>query len=262
MSEPTSSPAPTEVVLVDLPTIVRPTQADVALITEEGGLLAARVLGLEVIDQETFEVGSEILTDIKLSRKAVTETLGPMKRDTDQAHKTAVALFKKADDPLASLETATKTKMETWADEEERRRQVEEINRRAEAKKIEDDRRLAEAAAHEKAGDHEAAEEAASAPAAPTAPAKSQKIAAKGTGVGKKWSAALDPTPGKGLVELIAAAADPKDAGHGNALAVLSDEGVIAKIEARGSAMARAMKGQTRIPGFIVSSGTKVSSRG
>lgn len=264
MSEPTTvSDTATEdqgaaaepIELVVLPALEPARQSDVALATTNISELAAQVSDLVVEDQDGLDRASDLMVKIKRGMKAIDANMGPMKASTNTAHKTACGLFNKLMDPLKKLDKATKDKVQVHVDAQEAAARREDIRLKAEARKIEEERRLAEAEAHEEVGDDEAAELVLTQPVphVQAAVPKSEKTKASNMGIGKAYSAELTDLNAfiEGLVDE-----------NPNTLAVLKDPGVTATLEARASQIARAMKGETRIPGFTISSKSQVSNRG
>jgi hypothetical protein len=119
---------------------------------------------ITITDNATYEKAAEILLVIKDIRKEISDTFTPIKRKMDAAKKEVLDQEKRADIPLQEAEGIIKPKIAAYLAEQERIRKAEEDRLRAIAKKEEEDRRLAEAASLEAAGETEAAEEVISEP--------------------------------------------------------------------------------------------------
>lgn len=143
---------------------------------------------IEISDAPSFEKAGEFLVDVKTLRKAISDHHQPVIEAAHKAHKAALAAKKSYDEPLAEAERIVKGSMTTYQREEERKRRELEAKLRAEAQKLEDERRLAKAEELEKAGNSAAAEAVIEkpvvAPAISVAPA-APKVA--GVSTRKSW---------------------------------------------------------------------------
>jgi hypothetical protein len=133
-------------------------------------------LALVVKNQETYDGAFSLGRSIKALIQAVEDTFDPICEDANKVHKTATAARKKHLDPLEIAKSLVARKMTTWNTEQERKREEAERKERERLEKIEEDRRLKEAAKLEEQGLNEAAEEMLEEPIIIAPPSESARV--------------------------------------------------------------------------------------
>lgn len=133
-------------------------------IESEALSLPNKARSLAIVSNETYMQAGEMLLTIKALRKQVDASFDPVIKAAHNAHKAAVAEKKRIEEPLATAEGILKPAMAAWNQKQEEARRAEEARLQALAIKAEEDRRLAEAAVAQAAGDTRAAEAALAAP--------------------------------------------------------------------------------------------------
>jgi reverse gyrase len=119
---------------------------------------------LKVVDTTTYEQAGVMLKGIKALKANIQEYFKPLKDAANKAHK---AITQREAEELAKLAPAMEhlsNTMSTWNQEQDRLRRIEQARLEADARKLEEDRRIAEALLAEKAGDKAEAEAILSAP--------------------------------------------------------------------------------------------------
>lgn len=150
-----------------------------------------RSMGMVIANQDDYVKAGEYVKTIKLMQKKVTEYWEPLRQSTKAAYDDVIAKKKQMLEPLMESEKTIKARMSDYVVAEDRRRKArEEEMRRAAA--IEAEKKLAEAAACEAAGDTfgaefamteaEVMEDVAANGTVNTAPVK-----AKGVSTSKAW---------------------------------------------------------------------------
>lgn len=220
--------------------VIPATHDRVAMIASESGSLANRVASLVISDQASLEAASSLLTDVKRMRDEVKLDLGGPKEAAHKLWKSLGEVFKKHDDPLAQLEARVKGAIGDYHAAEERRARIAAAEAEAKARKEAEEQQLAEAAALEAAGNAEAAEQVLNEEPPPPPPPPPAAPKAKGISVRENWKAQIaDP---KALISA-AAGGDPV------ALSIVLDKAVVAAMESRASAVAKALKSELIVPG-------------
>lgn len=114
---------------------------------------------IKIVTAQDYERAGEFLLTVKDLRKEIKATFGPLKDKAWAAHKAICAEEERHDKPLKEAEATVKPLMKAWDDEQERIRLERERLLNEEARKREEERILAEAAAAEAAGDKETAQD-------------------------------------------------------------------------------------------------------
>ena len=202
---------------------------------------------IKIVDQDTYSHAAMLLVDIASLEKEIVDHHKPIKAAAFAAHKAATAAEKRLLDPLTEAKQIVKRAVGTWEDEQERIRR--EIERRAqeEARRQEEEMRLALAVQAEEAGaTEETVAEIVEAPLSMPAPVVPMTFdRTKGVTTSKRWSAQL-----MNLKQLCRAVAD----------GTVSTELVQPNMTAL-NAMARAMKSTMNIPGVRAVTETSVAVR-
>src|ERR1700746_1300528 len=161
-----------------------------------------------IVDQQSYDrVALTLVKVIQPFRKRWAEYWQPLKKQTDEAHKSVVAKFREGDDPAARAELAHKRELRRWEDEQERIKQELQAKAQREAEAREAADRAAQAAFAEEEGAMEEAQAVVNAPSVAVAepvPDTYQRV----SGVSKRenWQAevrnlkALCAAIGKGTV--------------------------------------------------------------
>lgn len=146
---------------------------------------------LVVQDQENFEIAGRFLQDIQALRRQVKQTFAKPKDLANKAHRAICDAEKTHDSPLAAAEITIKTKAGTYATEERRRREKEELRLQAEARKRQEDDRLVQAELLEQAGETEEAERVLEEEPPPPPPPTRASVTPKATGISVRtvWKA-------------------------------------------------------------------------
>ena len=119
---------------------------------------------IKVIDNETYALACDALLEIKGLRKQIDASFDPIIELQNKAHKEAIAQKKKVALPLTTSEGILKPEISAWDTEQERLRREKERKLNDIKRKKEEDARLEQAAALEKAGDTATANEVLDAP--------------------------------------------------------------------------------------------------
>lgn len=144
----------------------------------------AEALG-PIEDQETYERACELLTDVvKPLRKKVAETFEPIKKKAYDAWQETLKQMRRHDDPLAEAERQLKMGIGAWDLKQKRIAEQEEAERRRLAREAAEAQAVEEAAALERDGYDEAAQERIEQPTAPVmtqapAPAKPKGVSTR-----------------------------------------------------------------------------------
>lgn len=126
--------------------------------------MAADAGQLVIRDDSTYERAGNLLVAVKEKMKAVAEVFDPIVSAAHAAHKTAVAQRSKVLDPLAKVEDTLKPAMAKYHEAKEREREKREADARALLQRQQEDRTLEQAAALEREGRTEEAEQVLAAP--------------------------------------------------------------------------------------------------
>ena len=113
-----------------------------------------------------FIAGADLLGEIKSLRDEIDATFDPIVSAAHAAHKEALRQKARHDAPLAEAERIIKGSLSSYRSEQERKRALEAAALRDAARKLEEERIIAEALEAERDGDAEAAAEIISAPIA------------------------------------------------------------------------------------------------
>jgi len=138
--------------------VVTLEKPDTEQIAAESNSLVKTCAEYAIVDQSTYADAGAYLTRIKTVKKRVDDLFDPAVKKAHAAHKELVALKKQFTGPLDNVEHKIKFGMQTWAQEQERIRREKEAEIRRQQEKADEERRLAEAEALEKAGKPEEAE--------------------------------------------------------------------------------------------------------
>jgi hypothetical protein len=118
-----------------------------------------------IVDQQSYDrVALTLVKVIQPFRKRWAEYWAPLKKQTDEAHKSVVAKFREGDDPAARAELAHKRELRRWDDEQERIKQELQAKAQREAEAREASERAAQAAFAEEEGAMEEAQAVVNAP--------------------------------------------------------------------------------------------------
>lgn len=150
--------------------------------------LVVRASGFEIQTQGHYESAADFLRDCKTMQKDIRETMDPAVKKAHEAHKAVTAIRSKLLDPIDQAEKVVKRKMGAFVEEQERAARIERQRIEAEARKLEEDRRMREAEELEARGMPEAAEDVISAPIALPAIPEAPKPIAEGTSSRKKYA--------------------------------------------------------------------------
>jgi hypothetical protein len=139
-----------------------------------------------IVDQQSYDrVALTLVKVIQPFRKRWAEYWAPLKKQTDEAHKSVVAKFREGDDPAARAELAHKRELRRWDDEQGRIKQELQAKAQREAEAREAADRAAQAAFAEEEGALEEAQAVVNAPSVAVAepvPDTYQKV----TGISKR----------------------------------------------------------------------------
>ena len=135
-----------------------PVPAEVQIVSRKSTELTEQAQLIEVVDQKTQEMASEVLLAIAGMRKEIADTFKPMKDAAYKAHKTICDQERALDNPLLDAERTLKNRIGGFVQEQQRlARAAEEEQRRAERERAEEEaRRVAEEQALDQAIDLEA----------------------------------------------------------------------------------------------------------
>ena len=189
------------------------TAVAVARLEESATTWQERASALIVNDNPTFEQAGEMLRDIKTVLGEIADTCDPVVKAANAAHKAATQQRNTLQGPLKTAETTIKRAMGDYLAKQERERREEEGRQVAEARKAEEEARLAQAEALEAAGDSEAAERTLDAPVTPPPPPPRPAMAAPkvaGIAARKTWKARV--TDPMALIRGVAAGSVPAKA--------------------------------------------------
>ena len=130
------------------------SSADAAAVraAEESKPVVAAAEAIVVRDDTSFEEAGAFLKDVKTREKAWEDFFAPMLRDAVDAHKGILARKKQVLSPLEQAEGIVKTKVVTYNLEQAEIAARIQREQEAAARKAEEDRRLADAAAAVEAG--------------------------------------------------------------------------------------------------------------
>ncbi|GAG55137.1 unnamed protein product, partial [marine sediment metagenome] len=98
---------------------------------------------IAVRDEESYTAAAETLKDIARIEKLITEHHKPIKQAAKNAHSIAVAAEKKFLDPLTKAKSIIRNSLVVWTTEQERIRRDAERKLQAEARRKEEEERLA-----------------------------------------------------------------------------------------------------------------------
>lgn len=144
---------------------------------------------LAIFDNVGLEVAGAFLRSLKTIMKRIDETFDDPIQAAHATHKKMLSAKKKHAYPLLQAERAVKGGIGKYEDEQRSAREAEERQLRLQARREEEDRRLAEAEELEQQGEPEAAEELISEPvvAPPVVLPKATKIEGVSTRTVWKW---------------------------------------------------------------------------
>lgn len=125
---------------------------------ENSGIIE-RAQSLKVSNQDEHGVALEVLKSIATAERRVKDLFSEPKAAAHKAHKAITEAEKKLLDPLQEARGIVSRKANSYEIEEQRKADEERQRLELEAKKQEEDRKLAEAASVEASGDKEAAEQ-------------------------------------------------------------------------------------------------------
>jgi gas vesicle protein len=130
------------------------SSADAAVLraAEETKPVIATAEAIVVSDDSSFEYAGAFLKDVKTREKAWDEFFEPMLRDAVDTHKGILARKKEVREPLEKAEGIVKTKVVRYNQEQAEKAARLQREQEAIARKAEEDRRLADAAAAVEAG--------------------------------------------------------------------------------------------------------------
>jgi hypothetical protein len=198
-----------------------------------------------VTSRDDAEVVSIKVKGISDLRKRIVEHHKPIKQSLDAAKKVVLAQEQKLLAPLDSAESIYKSKYATWyqADQEEKRR--EQLRLEAEARKKDEERRLAEATELQRAGRREEANDLLEEPPPDIQVRVPEQPKVKGLATVETWKAEVVD-----LHKLVCyIAEDPRFMN------------LIGPMMVEVNALARAMKDNLKIPGLRVYKDVSVSRR-
>ncbi len=107
---------------------------------------------LEVVDQPSLQRAGNYIQAVKALEQQADEVFDPIIRKAHEAHREAIAQKRKITDPLVQAETALKSKMGAYLEQERQAREEEERQLRAEAERMAAEQREAEIEQAEAAG--------------------------------------------------------------------------------------------------------------
>lgn len=126
--------------------------------------ITERVKSLVIVTAEDYTTGAGYLREINGLRKEIGATFDPIIEQAHRAHKEAINQKKRHEEPLAQAERVIRGALAAYDAEQDRKKREEERRLQAEARKLEEERRLAEAVEAEQSGDQEQAEQIIAAP--------------------------------------------------------------------------------------------------
>jgi hypothetical protein len=163
--------------------------AELEVVTARALAWPEHVRGLAVTDAASYEAGAELLKGIKALRAELDATFDPIVSSAFRAHRTACEQKRKAEAPLSQAEATVKAALIRYDDEQERLRRAAQRRAEEEARRRDEDERLARAAELEREGNEfgdpalvEEAEALISQPPAPVAIAPVEKATPKVSG--------------------------------------------------------------------------------
>lgn len=119
---------------------------------------------IQIRNDETYLEATSMLTAIKAMRKEVDDTFNPVIYAAHRTHQEAIGAKKKIETPLIAAENLLKRGVSDYQFKKEQERIEAQRKLEAAARKIQEDRIIAEAAAAEKDGDPQLAAEILNAP--------------------------------------------------------------------------------------------------
>ncbi len=212
---------------------------------QETSALAVQAEALKITDAASFERAGLFLRGVKAMRERVANTFDPIQTKAHAAWKEVLRQRKTIEEPMERAERIVKGSISTYTLEQERRARVEAARAAAAAKKADEERRLAEAASLEAAGEPEAAAAVLDEPAPPPPPPPAPVARVSGITTRTVWKARVTDK-----AALIRAVADGK-----------APSSLLEVDEASLGALARASKGELRIPGVEAFEERGVSAR-
>lgn len=207
---------------------------DSSAITEKALTFPDQARALRIADAESYQGACDFLKGVKALRTEIAETFEPHIKRAHEAHKALLKEKADAEAPLAEAERVAKSVLVVYDQAQERIRRDEAARLQAEARRQEEERRLADAVALEAAGDQAEAEALIEAPIdVPVVAVASFTPNVAGISYREMWSANV--TSLAALIKYVAA--------HPQFSALL-----LANMPAL-NAQARSLKGQMQIPG-------------
>ena len=131
---------------------------EIAVLQRDVPTLAERAMGIQITSPVSYTAATVIVKDIKGLRKQIAETFKPIKQRQDEAKRETLAQERRLDEPLKAGEDYIKKALSDYDAEMERVRQEAERKLREVARKVEEERILAQAAELEKVGEKELAD--------------------------------------------------------------------------------------------------------
>lgn len=130
-----------------------------ALMEKEIAPLTARIVDMTIKTTDAYSSATELLVDLKASRKRIDAAFDPSIKAAFDSHKTAVALKKQFTEKLDWAERQIKSAMITFQMEQRRIAAAKEEELRAKLRKESEDEQIEAAAEMEREGDKAGAEE-------------------------------------------------------------------------------------------------------
>lgn len=194
----------------------------------------ADLIAAGIKDDASYTGALEYLQTVEKKRKMVKFALDPFRVATREAYDKVLANIKKWTDPLDACRAKVEPVAFAWHQEQERKRQAEQLRLAAEARRNEEDERLRQAESAAAAGDQATAENLLNEPFVPTTtvlPRSTPKV--DGTAVTVRWSAEV--TDLRALVKAVYEGKAPL-------AAIIASQQVLDQL-------ARAQKAELNIPG-------------
>lgn len=182
---------------------------EIAPVIAEGDALAKRI-----VDEASYAEGSAYLKRNKAAEKIVEDKLGPIRDDQHKAWKKTLDLIKELTGPIQAGSLLVSRAMTLWKQEDDQKKRVEQERLAAEAKKREEDARLAAAEVAEQSGQPHIADAILNDPTPVAAPPAPKPVKVDGTYQRTTYKARIFDF--KALIRAVAAGEVPEDALMGN----------------------------------------------
>lgn len=124
-----------------------------AAVAEKALAFPDQARALRIVNAGTYQAACEFLKGIKALRQEIADTFQPHITRAHESHKALLKEKADAEAPLADAERIAKAALVTYDTEQERQARIEQQRLQAEARRQEEERRLADAVALESAGD-------------------------------------------------------------------------------------------------------------